>query len=96
MFSPDNDGHDDLLIVTIRENDPDCAVNIVVYDARGRQVRQLANNVLLGSEGVFTWDGMTASRSKAPMGFYIVLIEFIRPDGKVRKIKKTAIIGGKL
>jgi hypothetical protein len=96
IFSPDNDGRDDLLIVTIRENDPDYMVSIFVYDSRGRLARQLANNVLTGSEGVFTWDGMTDSRNKAPMGFYVLLIELTRPDGTVKKIKKTVVLGGML
>ena len=96
IFSPDNDGRDDLLFVTIREKEADWAVNIVVYDSRGRMVRHLANNVLIGSEGVFTWDGMTSSRGKAPMGFYIFLIELTQPDGTVRKSKNTVVLGGKL
>jgi hypothetical protein len=95
IFSPDNDGRDDLLVISVREQNPDCAVDIVVYDARGRLVRQVANHVLNGSEGVFTWDGMTVSRTKAPMGFYLLLIELTWPDGTVRKIKKTAVLGGK-
>ncbi|MCX6304300.1 MAG: lamin tail domain-containing protein [Bacteroidetes bacterium] len=96
LFSPDNDGRDDLLIVTIREQEPDYAVNIVVYDARGRVVGQLANNVLIGSEGVFIWDGMTAARSKAPMGFYVLLVELTRPDGTVKKTKRAVVLAGKL
>ena len=96
VFSPDNDGHDDLLSIIIRENEPDIEINIVIYDAKGRMVRQLVNNVLLGSEGVFFWDGMTSGRNKAPLGFYVILVELTRPDGKVKHIKKTAILGGKL
>ena len=96
IFSPDNDGRDDLLHIALSKNEPDCAVNISIYDSGGRLARQLANHVLSGSEGIFIWDGMTDSRSKAPLGFYILLIEISRPDGMVRKIKKTAILGGKL
>jgi hypothetical protein len=96
IFSPDNDGLDDLLIVTIQEHDPDYAANIEVYDSRGRLVRQLANNVLLGNEGIFIWDGMTVERKKASLGFYVLLIELTRPDGTVKRTKKTAILGGKL
>jgi hypothetical protein len=95
VFSPDNDGHDDLLSIVIREDDPDYAVSIVAYDTRGRLVREIANNVLTGSEGVFIWDGMTDGRSKAPIGFYVLLIELTRPDGTVRKSKKTVVLGGR-
>jgi len=96
IFSPDNDGRDDLLIISVGGNDPDLSVNITVFDATGRFIRQIANNVLAGSEGVFIWDGMTDSRRKASMGMYVLLIELTRPDGTVRKIKKIAILGGKL
>jgi hypothetical protein len=96
VFSPDNDGYDDLLTVIIREPEPDYTVSIVVYDSKGRAVRQLANNVLTGSESVFTWDGMTIQQRKAPLGFYILMIEMIRPDGTVKRVRKTAVLGGKL
>jgi hypothetical protein len=96
IFSPDNDGRDDLLIVNIRQKEPDGTVNMEVFDSRGRKVRQIANNVLTGSEGIFTWDGMTETRSKAPLGIYVLLIELVRSDGVVRKIKRTVILGGKL
>ncbi|MEI6172774.1 MAG: lamin tail domain-containing protein [Bacteroidota bacterium] len=96
IFSPDNDGRDDLLNIIIREREPDCSVNIRVFDFQGRLIRQLANNILSGSEGVFVWDGMTASRSKAPIGYYVLLIEITHPDGSIRTIKKTAILAAKL
>ena len=96
VFSPDNDGRDDLLVITIQENEPDYAVSIFVYDKKGRQVAQPANNVLMGNESIFVWDGMTATRTKAPIGFYILLVELTRPDGTVKKNKRTVVLGGKL
>jgi hypothetical protein len=96
IFSPDNDGRDDLLSVTIRDHEADYAVTISVYDHKGLLIRQIANNVLTGSEGVFIWDGMTADRRKAPLGIYVLLIELVNPAGPVKKIKRTAILGGKM
>ena len=96
IFSPDNDGRDDLLSITVHENDPDYSVSIEIYDSRGGLVNHLVNNVLPGSEGIFIWDGMTDDRSKAPMGFYILLVELTRPDGMVRRYKKVVVLGGKL
>ncbi|MEI6682797.1 MAG: lamin tail domain-containing protein [Bacteroidota bacterium] len=96
IFSPDNDGHDDLLTITIREKEPDNTAGIEIYDAQGRLVVQLANHVLLGAESVFIWDGMTAGKTRAPMGFYIILAEIVSPDGTVKRLKRTTILGGKL
>ncbi len=95
VFSPDNDGHDDLLTITIREKESDNAASIEIYDAQGRLVIQLVNHVLLGAESVFIWDGMTALKTRAPVGFYIILAEIVSPDGTVKRIKRSAILGGK-
>ncbi|MEI7660746.1 MAG: lamin tail domain-containing protein [Bacteroidota bacterium] len=96
VFSPDNDGHDDLLMIGIHEKEPDCAVSIDIYDAQGRLVRHLVNHVLLGNEGVFIWDGITGGGTKAAIGFYILLVEISRPGGTVRRVKKTTVVGGRL
>jgi hypothetical protein len=96
IFSPDNDGRDDLLLITLKTGYPDESVSMVVYDSRGRRVAVLANNVLTGTETAFIWDGMTAARRKAPMGLYVLLIERTRPDGNTRRIKKTVVLGGRL
>ena len=96
VFSPDNDGRDDLLNIIIREDQPDMAASIGIYDSKGRMINQLVNNVLLGTDETFTWDGMTADRTKAPIGFYILLIELTRTDGTVKRFKRTVVLGAKL
>ena len=96
IFSPDNDGVDDLLTITIQEAEPAYTLNIIIYDAGGRIVRQIANQEYAGNEAVHIWDGNTINNTKAPVGIYILLIEIIRPDGTVKKIKRTAVLGGRL
>jgi hypothetical protein len=95
IFTPDNDGLNDLLTITIHENNPDDAVGIDIYNSKGLLVNHLVNNMLLGREGVFIWDGMTEERNKAPVGIYILLIEIIRPDGTVKRFKRTTVLGGR-
>jgi len=95
IFSPDNDGRDDLLMIHVREQEADCGVTIVIYDSGGRRVRLLANNVFTGSEGVFIWDGMTDAGTRARIGFYVILVELVWPDGTVRRVKRTVVAGGK-
>jgi hypothetical protein len=95
VFSPDNDGRDDLLTVTLKDNTPGFSADISVYDAKGRLTRILANNVACGNENVFIWDGMRDTHVKAPVGIYIILAELTWPDGTVKKIKKTAVLGGR-
>ena len=96
VFSPDNDGTDDFLNISYRFESPGNMVNITIFDSRGRLVRNLVNNGMPGTEGVFTWDGISDDNQKAPIGMYIVFIEIFDLEGGNKKYKKTAVVGGKL
>jgi len=96
IFSPDNDGHNDVLNIAYKFEEPGYVANIMIYDARGRQIRYLVKNELLGTEGVFSWDGITDGNLKATIGIYIVYVEVFNTKGDVKKYKKTTVLGGKL
>ncbi len=96
IFSPDNDGFDDVLNISYKTGRNGFSANITVYDSRGRLVRTLYRSELLASEGILTWDGITNDYQKADMGIYIVFIEMFEPGGSVETFKKTAVLGGKL
>lgn len=96
IFSPDNDGTDDLLNISYRFETPGYVANITIFNSSGRKIRQLTDNELLGTEGTFSWDGMTDDHQKAAIGIYIIYIEVFDLNGKVKKFKKTAVLAGKL
>lgn len=96
IFSPDNDGYNDLLKISYLFGEPGFVANVTIFDDKGRLVRELINNELLGTEGYFIWDGINQSGEKASIGFYIVYFEVFNQNGKVKKVKKTAVLGGKL
>lgn len=75
VFSPDNDGFDDYTEVICTFPDGENRVNISLYSNRGQPVKQLANNVLCGSEARFRWDGTDDNGQAAPAGMYVVQIE---------------------
>jgi len=95
VFSPDNDGVDDVLFITYSLDQSDYVGNIRVYDERGRIIRSLYNNYLLGVEGTLRWDGTTDKGEKAPVGMYIIYIEVFNPSGQVRSFKRVAVLGGR-
>jgi hypothetical protein len=66
--------------------------NVKIYDAQGRQVRALANNALLGTEGFFRWEGDRDDGSKARMGYYMVWFEVFDDAGTVRTFRKRLAI----
>lgn len=95
-FSPDNDGHNDVLNIHYSFADPGNVANIIIYDARGRLIRTLVNNELLGNSGYFVWDGLTNERQKAKIGMYVIYAEVYQLNGNVKSFKKSCVLAGKL
>ncbi len=97
VFSPDNDGHEDVLQIRYKLSESEMLANIQIYDDYGRLVRKLKENEYLGTEGVFTWDGVNDTGTKASIGQYIVVFEAFQPNGaKKFGARKVCILAGKL
>lgn len=96
LFSPDNDGFQDLLLINYSLDTPGFLANVVIYDSRGRQIKELTNNLVLGAEGTITWDGVADNGSKARIGPHIVYVDLFTTDGRTEKFKLPCIVAGKL
>jgi hypothetical protein len=96
MFSPDNDGYNDVLNITYKLDEPGKAANVYIYDSKGRQVRYLIRNEHLAQDGIFSWNGITDDNEKAAIGIYVVYIELFNLSGKVNKYKLSCTLAGKL
>jgi hypothetical protein len=96
LFSPDNDGFEDVLTLSYSLEKSGFVGNVTIYDAKGRLIKTLIQNQLLAKEGAFTWDGTNNNFTKARMGAYIILFEFYDLEGNVRTIKKSCAVGHKL
>ena len=96
IFSPDNDGLDDLVIIGYQMTAPGYVANIRIYDANGRPVRYLAQNATLASQGFFTWDGLDDNLQRLPVGIYIVFTEVFNLQGKTKKFKNVITLARKL
>lgn len=95
-FSPDGDGFKDYLLLQFHLNQAGYTANVKIYDAQGREVNQIANNLLLGSVNELKWDGTDHNGRRAGIGIYILWIELFDPEGKVRHFKDTTVVAGKL
>jgi hypothetical protein len=96
VFTPDNDGDKDFTFINYKFSETGYTINIRIYDANGREIRNLVRNELLGSEGKFQWDGVDNENQKARIGIYIVYMEVFNLSGKVKKFKKQVVLGAKL
>lgn len=93
-FSPDNDGVDDVLNISYQFAEAGYVANIVIYDAKGRLIKNLLLNELLGTKGTFSWDGINENNEKAAIGIYIIYFEAFKLNGETKKFKKTGVLGG--
>ncbi len=96
IFSPDNDGYNDVLMANYKLSEPGFVGNAYVYDARGRFINQIMKNVLLGTSGSFSWDGITENNEKGNIGIYSLLFEYFDTQGNSHKVRKSFVLAGKL
>jgi Lamin Tail Domain/Bacterial Ig-like domain len=96
VFSPDNDGFEDVTNITFLLDEPGYVANVKIFDSKGRLIRYLANNQLMGINGVITWDGLDDKNQKAAMGIYVVYIQIFDLEGNVKQFKKSVVVAAKL
>lgn len=96
LFSPDNDGYNDVLNISYKLDEPGKAANVYIYDSKGRQVRYLIRNEQLAQDGTLSWNGINDDNEKAPIGIYVVYVELFNLSGKVNKYKLSCTLAGKL
>ncbi len=97
VFSPDNDGFQDVLQIRYSLAENELLGSIQIFDDQGRLVRKLIENEYLGTEGLYTWDGVNDSGTKASIGQYIIVFEAFQPTGGVKyAARKVGVLAGKL
>lgn len=96
VFSPDGDGFNDVVNFSYILNEAGYSGNFFIYNAAGKQVKHLIRNEVLGTSGVFSWDGITENGGKAPIGIYICYFETFNLKGDVLKQKVTIVVAAKM
>ena len=92
VFSPDNDGRDDMATIQYKVDGPGYVANIIIYDAAGRPIRNLVRNGILSLTGYWNWDGLDDKGNKLPVGTYIIFTELFNLQGKKEKFKNTVVL----
>jgi hypothetical protein len=66
--------------------------NVKIYDPEGREIKQIATNEILGTSGVFRWDGDQNNGRKARIGYYIVRFEVFNSGGAVKTFHRRVVV----
>ena len=89
-FSPDGDGRDDLVAVSVRLPARG-QVRLTVYDINGRVVRRLVDGDQVESVRLTFWDGLDERGGPSPVGVYIVAAA-ARLDGTGRALTGKSVV----
>ena len=92
MFSPDNDGRDDVSMIQYEMDGPGYVANCRIFDGAGRQVKYLVRNAVLGRKGYWTWDGLDDQGARLPIGVYIVLTEIFNLQARQYRFKNCIVL----
>ena len=96
VFSPDNDGRDDIATIQYQIAEPGYVANITIFDAAGRPVRNLVRNGTLGLTGYWNWDGLNDKGNKLAVGTYIIFTELFNLQGKKKQYKNALVLARNL
>jgi Lamin Tail Domain/CHU_C Type IX secretion signal domain len=96
VFSPDNDGRDDIATIQYQVTEPGYIANVTIFDAAGRPVRNLVRNGTLALSGYWNWDGLNDKGLKLPVGTYVIFTEVFNLQGKKERFKNAVVLARKL
>ncbi len=96
IFSPDNDGYNDRLMIVITPDKQGYTCYITFYNQHGREVNRINAGLLSTGENFFAWDGIDTQGKCLQTGIYVILTELISMDGSIKKIRKTCVLAKKL
>ena len=92
IFSPDNDGLDDIAIINYQMQSAGFNANVGVYNKQGLLVKHLINHQNISVTGHWKWDGLDDNNRELPIGPYIILVDLFNLEGKRIKSKSVVIL----
>ena len=91
-ITPDSDGNEDFLVISLRLRGNGNVVSILIFDETGYFIRKLSDNLLAGNQATVTWDGTGKDGSLVDSGIYIIFISVFDDNGKTKKWKKVCTV----
>lgn len=96
VFSPDNDGFDDVCVLKYVLDEAGYVADILILSATGERVFSLLSNELLATSGELFWDGRNDRGKVAAVGIYVIFAEIIQPvKGKRKQFKIPVVLSSR-
>lgn len=95
VIIPDGSGQRDFTTINYTFTQTGNVANVRVFDVQGREIKRIASNDFLSTEGFYTWDGSDNNGQRAKIGYYIVFFEVFNSSGEVNSFKEKVVIGSR-
>jgi hypothetical protein len=91
-ISPDGDGFEDFLTITLSLTGNGSVISITVFDETGNHIKKIASNLLAAPEATLLWEGTADDGTPVRTGIYIIYITLFNDSGKTEKWKKVCTV----
>ncbi len=91
-ISPDNDGYEDILKISIIPGKGTYLLNVIIYDDQGYKLNHLVKNQTAYGKESFYWDGCDQYGKPLPSGIYIIYVRSISESSGIKEWKKVCAI----
>jgi hypothetical protein len=88
-------GQPDFTLIRYRFDQGGYVANVKIFDDQGHLIKQIANNEVLGTEGVFRWDGDRDNGNPVRTGYYMIWFEVFDNTGMVKTTRKPIAIAAR-
>ncbi|MCX6284302.1 MAG: hypothetical protein NTW31_08720 [Bacteroidetes bacterium] len=96
IFSPDNDGLEDLLYIKVNNVEAGTLLTLRIFDIKGNLIKIIAGSSTVSENSLFLWDGTGENSLIVNMGYYIVFAESLGVSGKHSNVKRAVVVAWKL
>ena len=91
-ITPDNDGFEDLLSISLNPGANGNIVSLSIFDENGRLIKKVVSNMLTGNEVSLIWDGTADDGTPVRSGIYIILITWFDARGRSESFKRVCTV----
>ena len=96
VFDPEGSSGPAFTSIRYQLDQPGWIGTFRIYSAAGQLVYTLAQNQILGAQGLFTWSGVDTTGQRVRIGYYVLVAELYEPGGKINLIKKTIVVAARM
>ncbi len=92
IFSPKLPNLEHSVSLKIKSNDPGSFATLTIYNINGQRVITIINHELIGTEAIYSWNGLTENGLPSPTGYYLVMLQLYNSNGKTEILKGQIIL----